>query len=360
VSSAERRCCVCAAVLAALVLPASALAHVGKSAPVATDFQARISGIRPATDALEAKIVDGDRALWLRVQAAATVLVPGAEGEPLLRFDRGGVFVNLRSLTAQSDRIDRYDLRPDPNPHARPLWHRVTSDHSYLWHEHRLHALEQLARGHHTTAVLGRWSVPLLVDGQPHALAGVLVYRPPGSTWPWIVLACAIAVVWSSSLALSSSVAGRLAVGGALAATLLIWTVRIGRELYGRPKVGVTGYVEIAVTSLVGVGLLYGLVHRDRGVRVFTAFLVGFGCLYQGLTMLGVLTHAVALTVLPTPAARLAVAAILGLGGGVLAITLREQLGDSATERYDPGGVNRRRTASTSWARNGHKNSARS
>ena len=58
------------------------------------------------------------------LQPCDLVLIPGAEGEPLLRFDRDGVFVNLRSLTAQSDRIDRFDLRPDPNPHARPLWHR--------------------------------------------------------------------------------------------------------------------------------------------------------------------------------------------------------------------------------------------
>ena len=57
---------------------------------------------------------------------------------------------------------------------------------------------------------------------------------------------------------------------------------------------------------------------------MFTAFLVGFGCLYQVLTMLPVLTHAVALTALPNPVARVAVAAILGLCGGLLAITLRD------------------------------------
>jgi hypothetical protein len=69
------------------------------------------------------------------------VLITGAVGEPLLQFDRNGVSVNQRSLTTQSDRIDRFDLRPDPNPHAHPLWHRLTSGHGYLWHDHRLHAL---------------------------------------------------------------------------------------------------------------------------------------------------------------------------------------------------------------------------
>jgi hypothetical protein len=68
-----------------------------------------------------------------------------------------------------------------------------------------------------------------------------------------------------------------VAVAAALVATLLVWAVRIGRELYGRPFVGVTGYLEIALTSVVGAALLYGLRHRDRGVRLFTAFLVAFG-----------------------------------------------------------------------------------
>jgi hypothetical protein len=286
-----------AVVVAALVLPSAALAHVGKSAPVATNFDAQIGGLKPASGAVEAKVVDGDRELWLHIRATTTVLIPGAEDEPLLRFDHAGVFaVNLRSLTAQSDRIDRFDLRPDPNPKARPLWQRLSSGHSYLWHEHRLHALEPLARGDRATAVIGRWSVPLVIDGHHHALEGKLVYHPPGSAWPWILLACALAATSSGALAVSSFAARRTAVLAALVGMLLVWMVRIGRELYGRPSVGVTGYVEIALTSLVGVVLLWALLHRDEEVRVFTAFLVSFGCLYQGLTMLPVLTHAVALT----------------------------------------------------------------
>jgi hypothetical protein len=40
--------------------------------------------------------------------------------------------------------------------------------------------------------------------------------------------------------------------------------------------------------------------------------------------MFGVLTHAVALSELPTLVARLAVATLLGLGGGLFAMTLYE------------------------------------
>ena len=306
-----------AAIAAALALPAAASAHAGTTAPVATNFDARIVGFQPPAGALEAKVVDGDRMLWLRVPAATTVVVPGLLGEPVLRFDATGVWVNLRSLTAQTDRIDRFDLRPSANPRARPLWHRLTGGHAYAWHEHRLHVLEPLAHGHKAAATLGPWSVPLLVDGRRHTLNGVLDFRPPGPGWAWLALACALAACSSAGAALPRG-GQRLAVALGLAATLLVWVVRVGRELYGRPDVGPGGYLDVFLTAAVGVALLVGLLHTDREVRLFTAFAAGFGSLYEGLTMLPVLTHATALSVLPSGVARVAVALILGLGVGAL------------------------------------------
>jgi hypothetical protein len=328
--SSTKWCCACAAVVAALVLPSAALAHVGKSALVATNFDARITGVQPSNNAVRAKVVDGDGQLWLDVSPEATVLIPGLQGEPFLRFDSGGVFVNLRSFTAESDRILRVGLRPDLDPHARPLWHRLSSGHSYLWHDHRLHAREPLARGHRGAAVLGHWSVPLLIDGRHHALRGELVYRPPGSAWPWILIAGALAAFVVGALAFSSSVEHRVAVTGALLAVPLMWTLRVGRELHGRPGVSVGGQIEIALTSLVGIALLYGLLHRKHDVRVFTAILAATVCVYEGLTMLPVLTHGVALTALPTTAARIDLTAVFGLSAGVLALTLRNQSSDRA------------------------------
>jgi hypothetical protein len=306
-----------AAIAAALALPAAASAHAGTTAPVATNFDARIVGFQPPAGALEAKVVDGDRMLWLRVPAATTVVVPGLLGEPVLRFDAKGVWLNLHSLTAQTDRIDRFDLRPSANPRARPLWHRLTGGHAYAWHEHRLHVLEPLAHGHKAAATLGPWSVPLLVDGRRHTLNGVLDFRPPGPGWAWLALACALAACSSAGAALPRG-GQRLAVALGLAATLLVWAVRVGRELYGRPNVGPGGYLDVFLTAAVGVALLVGLLHTDREVRLFTAFAAGFGSLYEGLTMLPVLTHATALSVLPSGVARVAVALILGLGVGAL------------------------------------------
>jgi hypothetical protein len=316
--SSELVACACGVVLTALAFPDRSFAHVGRGAPVATNFEARIQPVTTPTDSLEAKVVDGDQQLWVRARGRAVLIVPGAAGEPLLRFDHRGVSVNVRSLTAQTDRIDPLRLRPVADPRARPVWHRLTAAHAYRWHEHRLHALEALAGGQRS-GVLGRWSVPLLIDGRRHDLAGVLVYRRPPSLWP-IGLAIVLAVATLSALALST----RLIVPAALLATLLVWAVRVGRGLHGRPDVEPGGYADVTLTCLVGAGLVYGLLHRDLDVRRFVVLLVGAGCLYEAWTMFPVLTHSLALTELPTGVARLAVATTLGVGAALLAITAYE------------------------------------
>jgi hypothetical protein len=296
--------------LLAGVLPGVASAHVGRTLPVATNFLARITAPVPQ---VETKVVDGDKTLWLRASATTTVSIPGTLGEPLLRFDRRGVWLNLRSPTAQVDRIDRLDLRPSAIGRP-PLWHRLASGDAYAWHEHRLHILEPLARGRSTAGSVGQWSVPVVVGGRRHLLEGVLDYRPPGPTWAWIALSAALAA--ASAVAAARSTA--LLVALALVATAATWTIRIGRELYGRPSVTVVGDVEIALTCAIGAALVYGLVHRGGGVQVLAAFLVGFGALYEGLTMFPVLTHAIALSALPTSLARTCEILVLGAGIGTL------------------------------------------
>jgi hypothetical protein len=296
----------------AAAVPDVASAHVGRTLPVATNFIARVVDAVPG---LQAKVVDGDQTLWMRAPASTVVLVPGTLGEPLLRFDARGVWLNLRSPTAQADHIDRLDLRPSANPRAQPLWHRVAGGHAYAWHEHRLHALEPLARGRSSAETVGPWSVPVVANGRRRSLGGVLDYRPPGRSWLRIGLAALLAAIGAAVAARSRTAL----VGLALVATAFVWAIRVGRELYGRPDVPAIGYAEIALTCVVGAVLVYGLVNREPGARVFTAFFAGFGALYEGLTMLPVLTHAVALNALPTTVAR--VAEVLALGAGVAALT---------------------------------------
>jgi hypothetical protein len=289
-------------------MPGVASAHVGRTLPVATDFTARITGGVPG---LAAKVVDGDQSLWLRAAAATVVAIPGVLGEPLLRFDTRGVWLNLRSPTAQSDRIDRIDLRATASG-TPPLWHRLTSTHAYLWHEHRLHALEPVAR---TEGSAGPWSIPLVVDGRARSLRGVLDYSAPGAVWAWI----AASVILATAAAFAALRSQGALIPLALAATGAVWAIRLGRELYARPTVPVVGWIEITLTCAVGALLVFGLTRRDAGTRIFTAFFVGFGALYEVLTMLPLLTHSVALNALPSNVARALEVVAIATGAGVLA-----------------------------------------
>lgn len=294
--------------LVAATAPDLASAHVGKTLPVATDFTARITTPVPG---VTAKVVDGDQSLWIRAPATAIVGVPGILGEPLLRFDSHGVWLNLRSPTAQSDRIDRIDLRPSASGRP-PLWHRVTSGHAYLWHEHRLHVLESVAR---TAGSAGPWSVPFVVDGRVRSMRGVLDYTAPGSIWAWVTVTAILALAAAARAVRSPATVVALA----LTATAAVWAVRLGRELYGRPGTPVVGWIEVAITCVVGSLLLVGLTRRSSGTRVFTAFFVGFGALYEGLTMLPLLTHSIALNAVPSTVARVLEVAVCGAGAGTLA-----------------------------------------
>jgi hypothetical protein len=296
--------------IATALVPSVASAHVGKTLPVATNFTARILH---SVRGLHAKVVDGDQTLWLRVPPSTTVDVPGMLGEPLLRFDPRGVWLNLRSPTAQSDGIDRFDLEPTASG-VPPKWHRVAGGHSYTWHEHRLHLLEPLARGRGAAGALGPWAIPVVDGTRRLRLSGVLEYSPPGPVWAWIAVPLVLAAA-AAGAALRWSWAP-LAL--ALAATPLVWAIRIGRELYGRPAVGVVGYLQIALTSAIGIVLVAGLLRRNRGVRTLTAFLVGAGALYEALTMLPLLTHAIALNAIPTLAARTIEALIVVTAVGTL------------------------------------------
>jgi hypothetical protein len=327
-----RRLSVLGVTSAALALAAPAHAHVGASNPVATNFEARIIAMRPPAPGVTAKIVDGDGSLWLRSSPSTTVLIPGIQDEPLLRFDPNGVWVNTRSLTAQSDKIDRADLHPSFNPKLRPVWHRLTRAHVYIWHEHRLHALEVFAKVPRPPSVLGRWSMPMVIDGRHHALDGVLIYHRPGPVWPWFVLAAALALASAATMLRSRELGQHVAVRAALVVTLSVWAVRVGRDLYGRPAVSVDNWIDLGLTCLIGAGLVYSLLQRSPGGRLLGAFLAGFGGLAQAATTMPAFTRSIALSELPSTLVRVLLALALGLGADTAIITMREPLGDRGDE----------------------------
>ena len=72
----------------------------------------------------------------------------------------------------------------------------MSSGHAYGWHDGRLHALATTALAPGAT-YLGRWQVPLRVDGARSAIAGGLYFAAsPSIVWFWpilVTLACVLA-----------------------------------------------------------------------------------------------------------------------------------------------------------------------
>ena len=133
---------VLAALLALAAVPPTAAAH-GPIAPISSSYLAKPAQV-PA--GLEAKTVDGDQRMWLRVPAAQTVVVLDYRGAPYLRFSPAGVEVNHNSEMYYLNQTPVAETPPaNLTASTPPNWHRVSGGHEYGWHDGRLHALATVA-----------------------------------------------------------------------------------------------------------------------------------------------------------------------------------------------------------------------
>lgn len=162
--------------------------------------------VDPPPEGLTAAIGQGAvPALLLRVAEGASATVEGVDKVPFLRLDSGGAYANSRSRT----------FRENPKfavfPVDRDGWARVGEPGSVTWQDPRL-AYEAdrppavVARAERT-AELGRWRIPVTVDGRAAALTGRIEWVPAGTdplgtrsdgggdAWRWPVLGVGAALV---------------------------------------------------------------------------------------------------------------------------------------------------------------------
>jgi hypothetical protein len=265
-----------AATLSALGLPGAATAH-SRARTVALDYTLRL---KPAPAGIRADVIDGDRALRLRVVPSLRVVVLGALGEPMLRFDRDGVWANRASPTASADRI----VPPGTG------WTLLTHGHSLRWHDHRLAPRAGVNR---------RLAVPLVVDGRRDVLKGTFTFVPRPRVWPWLLGALALVVVVART---------RAVVAAALAAATgaLVAAVSFGARL------------ETGMAVVLVLATAYAL-RRSRG-RTVVAGIVGAVAVAIALGWLGVFRHGVVVSSLPAWLTRLATG--VAFAGGLSAVVL--------------------------------------
>lgn len=310
------------AVVGAGLLPGRASAHVGVTAPAATSYLARISAV-PA--GIEAKVVDGDQRLWLRVPPTLRVVVVGLHGEPYLRFTPRGIDVNTRSATYYLNRVRAAAVPSGLGPGTPPAWKHLTGGRSTSWHEDRLHALA-LAAHPPGTRYLGRWSVPLLVDGRRASIAGGLWQAPrPSLLWFWPLALLAASVPALLRLRDAGPRFEQRAASALVVLALSTSTLgRLGREAYGRPVVSTGQLALIATTCAVAAAL--ALLWLRREWRAVAGALIAVVALYEGIALFATLRNFYVLAAIPAWAERLAASASLAAGGALLLVIVTGSL----------------------------------
>ncbi len=298
-------------IVAALGLPTTAAAH-GPVDPAASSYLARVHQV-PA--GVTAKVIDGDQRLWLRVDPRRTVVVLDYQGAPYLRFTPAGVDVNTASAMYYLNQVPAQTPPPGTSARLTPHWTHVSTGHTYGWHDGRLHALATTALAPGAT-YLGRWQVPLRLNGARSALAGGLYFAPsPSIVWFWpilVALACVLAARRLRRPELDERVARGLAAlalaGFAVAVT--------GQQLHGRPSVSVGQGIVLAVALAFVAWAAWRLVTRRHGW--FTFFLIAAVAIWEGASLIAVLLDGWVLLALPPAVARVAVTACLSAGVALL------------------------------------------
>jgi hypothetical protein len=300
-----------ASALVVLALPATAAAH-GPVDPAASSYLARVS---EAPTGLEAKVVDGDQRIWLRVAAGETVVVLDYRGAPYLRFGREGIDVNRSSAMYYLNQVPAQTPPTSLGPHTRPTWDRVSGGHVYGWHDGRLHALATTALAPGTRYV-GRWSVPVLVNGRAGAIAGGVFYAPdPPIVWFWPVVV-AVAGTLAALRLRRSELDLRVARGLAVLALIAFALAGAGQQLHGRPSVSVGQVIVLALVLAFSAWGLRRIVLRRHGW--FTFFIIAAAAIWEGASLVTVLLDGFVLLALPALLARVAVTTCLAAGVALL------------------------------------------
>jgi len=290
--------------LVALVLPATAAAH-GRSAIIALDYRLSLDRATVTMPGVRVRVLDGDRDFEVSVAPGVSLLVRGELREPFLRIGAGGAWVNASSPTATSDGLVSPRLRG---------WIRVSDADSIVWHDHRLAPPPRARAGPD-----GGFSIPVVLNGRPAAIAGRFFRVARPSLAPW--LAGAAGLVAAIGLAARSRarrprLAIGLGLGGGLAALAAVTTF----AARGAPSGGVA-WLQIG-TGLTLALVLGGALLRLRGrSRVHAAGVIGAVAAAVSLSSMPVFWHGVLISALPAPLTRLLCGLALLCGSAAAALS---------------------------------------
>jgi hypothetical protein len=299
-----------------LTAPGPADAHL-KTGLLSTDYEARVTGFRPAAPGLSARVLSGDQRLELHVAGGHVVIVLGLLGEPFLRFSRAGVDANLASPTASGAKLVKAS---DAVSAPRVAWRRVSRGHTLAWHENRLRPAQIVSDPSTRGREVATWSIPLLVEGRRTSLVGSERHAAGPSLWPWLAASALLVGIAGVAARRAPARAQRLIAATllpvAIGALMAAWCGTFLADRAGSLPV----LFAIVFAAVTGLFLLTAIAAARGAAQVGVMALVGAFTAAFAVPQVAVFQHGFVVSALPATAARLMVAT--AIVGGIAVATV--------------------------------------
>ena len=298
-----------------------------------TNFRSEMVSILPALPGVTVEILDLGRRIRLTNDSRTELVVHGYQGEPYLRVGPDGVFENTHSPAVYLNQpappyaTTSTTLPRAANASAPPTWRRVSRSDTATWHDRRTRwegpSPASVRTAPHDRQVVSPWIITVTRGSVDAAITGRILWVPPPSAIPWLVLAVVLGVAtaamvftrrWATSLAIALTV---LVASDIVHSVSSAWATHdgVGAVLF---RVFVSGfYGTIAwVLGLFSIRLVAR--RQDLGLLLggITAF---FLALLGGATDAASLGRSQLSFSLPSDVARAQIALALGIGIGLVA-----------------------------------------
>ncbi len=300
---------------------------------MASNYEARLDGVRPATADVHAAALGGDIKLSLSVDPGHVVIVLGVVGEPFLRYAGGAVYANAHSPTAAEIRL--VHLRPGAS--QRPQWLVVHHGRTFAWHESRLRPVSS-----HRTGRIAAISIPLRIDGRPARVVGASWHATGPPLWPWVVIGLLPVIALAMATRFRP---GRVGLITAILATIAIAVTVAsvaGRTL--QPPYGTAGAaVQIGAAGVLGAVAIVMLIRARAVNRGLVAASIGVVVSLYTAASLSVIVDGFVLSRLPADVDR--ASTVLGFAIGICLVGVEVMSWMRRTRPISTGPIARKRAS---------------
>ncbi|MFV0532865.1 MAG: hypothetical protein ACK5MR_04325 [Cumulibacter sp.] len=322
-----------------------------------SNWRGEILSVTPQMPGVSFTLTDSADRIEVRNTSSTPLIIYGyqhkepGDRDPYLKVSADGVWVNTESqagylnetLYGAPEKVP--DHLVDDLGDGEPVWEKVSDEGVYRWHDHRIHWMSPdppsavTADPSSEHLVIAEWAISAKYGDQPEStITGELRWIPQQAA-PWwiVVVVLAIAVIvggalrnWRMVISITGGVLAVLAVAQAVISPL-------PQDEYQGEFSFILVSAAVPALAVLGLCLLGVRALRRSGDESAPYLLGGAGALaaIQGSSDVTVLTRSQLEHGGPDWLARLIIAAVIGVGVGMVIAMLRRVMSDRATGNAD-------------------------